>query len=747
MVNPSRRTMLRHGLLATGGLLVDFHSELLADSLPGGLGEGLIAGLPEPDDFRPVPFLEFKKQGEVVFYCPRVEMGQGIMTALTQLVAEELGSNPNLFIVVQAPNSRAFGNNKLFGTQSTGGSTSIQDSFDYLRVGSARIRGLFIQAASKKLKLKPEDLEIKDFHVRSSQGEWPFKDFLVEAAQLSLPKTVPISREKYKFIGQSFPRVDSNLKVTGRATYGLDVVVPNMRIAVVLRHGLRGTKLKGFEASVLNDKPGFLGAYVISTGLALIFDKYWRAKQYLELFRDEIKLDWEMIDPYQFSSSQEYLEKMSKEKKVSARSDGSVHEVFSKTDKVHEATYSVPYQPHLTMEPQNCTARLTPELAEIWAPIQFVTQAEDYVQEITGLKKEQIKIYNTAVGGGFGRRLETDFVHEAVEIAKLSKLVVKVIWSREDDIGHDFYRPAALHRLKFAWNEQGEIAAWSHQVASQSILKQRIYDLLKAASPDWLPNMLRNAAGSSARFLLDKTGMDPTLTEGAADWPYRCENIEVLGYPMDSPVSVGFWRSVGFSHNIFAREGMINEFCAMTGKDPLKWRFQELTGDKSFQKVLQGVGKISNWDSPLTDEFTGRGVAVANCYGSYIAMVIQVQVVTGILKVTDVFVSLDCGYSVNPRGVEDQIISASIFALSAALYGNLTFENSRVVQTNFDRHPILKINDTPRFQIDIIKSDAPPQGVGEVGVVTVAPALSAAIHQVIGLWKREMPFCKEGNKI
>ncbi len=567
----------------------------------------------------------------------------------------------------------------------------------------------------------------------------PYRELLSTAARLSPPKNTPLKKPaQYQYIGQQRQRLDAAAKTFAQAEFAIDVHIDNMLIAVVARPPMLGGSLQRFDASQAESMPGVKNILSIDAGVAVIADSYWRARQALQ----QVNIQWHQGDKAGLSSqsiSSQYQQAADNEDGDKVRSEGNVDRAFAEGASIIEAEYSAPFLAHATMEPQNCVADVRADRCDIWAPTQGPDLATVLAAEITGLAFEQIHVHSTFLGGGFGRRILHDFVAEAVSISMAINQPVKVIWSREDDIAHDSFRPATYNRMKAAIDDQGQLTAWHHQIIGPSVMRHFIPKTLGSYLPEATPDALVRLLGNTVGNTLGTLFPDKTSTEGAADLPYAIPNLDVRYVHSDAGVPLLWWRSVGHSQNAFIVESFLDEAAHAAGKDPVEFRTDLLRDDPRRLAVLKKVAELSNWGKTSSASHF-QGIAVHKSFNSYVAEVAEVEIVKQNIRVHKVYCVVDCGLVVNPDVVTMQMESGIIFGLTAALHGEITYKNGRVVQSNFNDYPLLRINESPDIVVHIIDSDEAPTGVGEPAVPPILPAVANAIFAASGQRLRQAPL-------
>jgi isoquinoline 1-oxidoreductase subunit beta len=557
------------------------------------------------------------------------------------------------------------------------------------------------------------------------------------AARLPVP-SVTLKEKDFRVVGQSVPRVDAAPKVDGSAIFGLDVRVPGALVAVVLRCPVPGGTVKSFDGSAAQALPGVRHVVRIPSGIAVVAKTYWHARQASQA----VRVEWDEGPLAGFSTDallETHRRLLREGKGVRVRDTGQVDAAFARAGRLLEAEYSAPFLAHATLEPQNATAHVTASRCDVWAPTQSPGMAKEQVRRVLGFSDEDIHIHQTWLGGGFGRRVSQDYVLEAVHLSRAISQPVQVVWSREDDMRHSPYRPAATHRVQGALDEAGRVVGWRHAVVSQSLIAQVGRDAMGAFLPG-APEFVKNAGAS---VLVGAMGpRDRTAFEGLDSLPYEIPHVAVDFIRHDSGVPGMFWRSVGHSHTAFAKECFIDELAHAAGEDPVAFRRKLLTYQHRHRWVLELAAEKAGWGTP-TPPGLFRGVAVHESFGSWCAAVAEVSVEGSHLRVHRVVMAVDCGRVINPNLVQAQLEGAAIFGLSAALAQRITLREGRVQQSNFHDYPLLRMNESPRIETYIRFNEAPPRGVGEPGVPVIAPAVANAVFAATGRRLRQLPLSLE----
>jgi isoquinoline 1-oxidoreductase subunit beta len=700
-------------------------------------------------------WIKIDAAGTVTVAAPRAEMGQGIYTALAMLVAEELDVDWKSVRVEDAPVHQVYANREMLraalpfedgyhqgenssgaqfmgwlaemlSAQGTGGSTSIRDAWEPMRNAGACARHMLITAAAQKWNVAASECQAAGGVVthKSSDKSLSYGDLATSASSLTPPENPPLKNAAdYKLIGKAVPRLDIADKTTGRATFGIDVKAEGMLYAAVRNAPVFGGSVKSFDEAAASAMPGVVAVAALPTGVAVIADSWWRANKAVEAMPIEFE------DGGNGGLNTEGVYKLLEENIQSGdpftyRDDGDVEEVFEQAGEDVVASYQVPYLAHACMEPMNCTARVDGDKVQIWMPNQAPFLMRYLASRIVDTDVENVQVYTTYLGGGFGRRAEGDLAEQAVRIAMaVPGKTVKLLWSREEDMRHDMYRPAARSLFRARLDDKGRPFAWFNRIAGQVPTKsftQRIFDFATLDMPD------------------------NTSSEGSADMPYGIANLQVQHVPVNLPVPVGFWRSVGHSYNAFFTECFMDELAHKAGQDPYKYRRDLLGNHADYLAVLDKVAAEAEWDLPMQSG-RGRGIALHESFGSLVAQVAEVSVMPDdTIQLDRVVCVVDCGRVINSDTCVAQIESAIVFGLTAALYGDITLKDGAVEQGNFPDYEMIRLNNMPRIEVHLAPSGRPIGGMGEVGTPPLAPALANAIFDATGNRVRELPLSKAG---
>ena len=699
--NPSRREFLQTAAVAGGGLLVGF-------ALPGQWTE---AAETSSAPFKPNAFIRIGSDDSITLVVSMAEMGQGVLTSLPQLLAEELEANWGRIHVEQAPVDPAY-NNPIFGMQGTGGSTSVKAFWEPLRRAGATAREMLITAAAATWGVDRSSCHARDGAVHHASGKkLPYGALAARAAQVPVPTDAPLKDAKdFRILGKPLPRLDSPGKVNGSARFGLDVQVPGLLTAVIARAPVIGAKVTGFDASRAQAIAGVKHVVQVDAGVAVVATGFWAAKA----GRDALEVKWDSGTVSGLSSKgirEAMLERL-KTPGLVARNEGDVATATPATPV--EAVYEAPYLAHACMEPMNATASVTDAGVEIWAPTQASGVNRAVIAKVTGVAPERINVTTTLLGGGFGRRFAQDFVIAAVQVSKAVGAPVKVVYTREDDMRGLFYRPASIARIRGGVDAAGKPALLDARVACPSVMQ---------------------ASGMGP-----PTGLDETAVEGLDGWPYATPHVHVEWAQHEPGVGVWFWRSVGNSQNAFFAESFVDELAHAAKQDAFAYRRALLADHPRHLAVLELAAAKAGWGTPVA-KGRARGIAVCESFGSYVAEVVEVSLrPDGMPRVHRVVCVADCGMMVNPGIVRRQVQSAVIYGLSAALHGEITIEGGRVQQKNFDDYPVVRIDEAPTIEVHLVASTEKPTGIGEPGTPPVAPALANALFALTGKRVRRLPF-------
>ena len=698
--NPSRRDFLKTSAAGGGALVIGI-------ALPGMFQEALAA-----TDSKMNAWIRIGSDNSVTILCARSEMGQGVVMALPTLVAEELEVDLKKVRVDFAPPGEDY-INAMLGGQITGGSTSVRDGWEKLRVAGAQARTMLVTAAAEKWGVDADKCHAMNGMVMGPGGKKATYGSLAEAAsKLTPPKDVKLKDpSKWRYVGKPLKRLDTASKINGTAEYGIDVKLPGMLYASLAQCPVIGGKATAVDDAKAKSMPGVKHVLKITDGVAVVADSWWQAKQ----ARDALNITWDE-GPLKGVSSEgvsKGLAAAMAKPGATIKKQGDVAAAMGSAAKKVEATYEMPFLSHSPLEPMNFTADVKKDSALLIGSIQFQQLAMGMATAITGLKPEQITIKTTYLGGGFGRRIDCDYFAQAVEISKTIGAPVKLVWTREDDMTHDFYRPASLTQMSAALDAGGKPTALSFKMSSPSVTSRLFPPLVK-------------------------DGVDPLMTE-AILVPYDIPNQSVATVIHDTGLRVGYLRSVSHALNVFANESFIDEMAAAAGKDPYQFRLSLLDKQPRFANVLKLAAQKAGWGKPLP-KGRARGIGLMEGYETYMAQVVEASVDGGQIKVHRVVVAVDLGRMVNPNIVQQQLESNIIFGMQVALYGNITLKDGRVEQQNFNTYKLPRMPETPKIEMHIVKSNEKPGGIGEPGMALFSPTLANALFALTGKRQRKMPF-------
>ena len=706
----SRRRFLVTSLVLGGGLMIEFTFGRCVDA-----ADATREILDKP--FAPNAFISIDSDSQVTLVMPYVEMGQGTYTSISMLIAEELEVDLAQVRVEHAPPDEKLYANPLLGVQATGNSNAIRGAWQPLRQAGATARVMLVTAAARRWNVDPTSCRAGRGEVQHVPTGRHFKygELVADAASLPLPTSVTLKpREAFTLIGTPAKRVDTPSKVNGTATYGIDAMPPGVKFATLAQSPVFGGHVKHIDDSRARAVNGVRQIVRLDDAVAVVADQMGAARKGLAA----LAIEWDDGEHATLSTPDivSELEMATLKQGAVAQNIGDAGKSMTSAATKIEARYEVPFLAHATLEPMNCTVHARKDRCEIWVGTQAAARAQATAARIAGLPLDKVVVHNHLIGGGFGRRLETDGVARAVQIAMQVEGPVKVVWTREEDIQHDMYRPYFLDRISAGLDANGKPIAWDHRFAGSSIIAR------------WLP----------AAF---KDGLDPDTTEGAIDLVYALPNLHVEYLRVEPPgIPTAFWRSVGPSHNVFVTESFIDELAAAAKRDPVAYRQALLEKSPRAKAVLDLVAQKSGWGQPLPER-SGRGVSLQSVFGTYLAQVAEVEVSKdGGVRVRRVVCAVDCGIVVNPDTVEAQIQSAIVFGVTAALYGLITLKNGRVEQHNFYDYKLLRMSETPSIEVYIVDSSEPPGGMGEAGTSAIVPAITNAVFAATGTRLRNLPI-------
>ena len=697
----TRRDFLKTSAVLGGGLTLGF-------ALPGALSQADAAGTL----YTPNAWVHIADNNVITLISARSEMGQGVYTSLPMLIAEELGVDIKKIKVAIAPPNAAY-TNTMLGAQITGGSTSVREGWEKLRLAGAQVRTMLVSAAASKWNVDAATLRVDDGKVVGPNGKSATFGSLAEAAsKLPLPKDVVLKDPKdFKIVGKATKRLDTPQKINGTAVYGIDVKLPGMVYASLEQGPVIGGKVVSFDATKAKAMPGVIDVVQIDDGVAVVANSYWRAKK----AREVLNVKWDegagaKLNNAAMMAGIRGAEKTAKIISIKKTGDSAV--AMKGAAKTLRAQYESQLLAHATLEPQNFTADFRDGKCLVIGPTQFQQGAQGAVAKALGLNPEDVTVQTTFIGGGFGRRLDVDFIVQTAQISKAVGKPVKLLWSREDDTTHDFYRPMALHRMEAGLDASGKPVALNFQLTSQSVTQRA--------------------------FGLPKDTLDPFMAEAAVvgyDIPNMTQDLVIH----DSGLRVGYWRSVSHALNAFANECFIDEMAVAAGKDPYAFRMAMLSTQPRYANVLKLAAEKAGWGSPLPAGHF-HGIALMEGYDTFMAQVAEISYTDNQLKVHRVVVVADTGQMVNPDIVEAQMQSSVAFGLSAALGGQITLDKGRVQQSNFHDYPVVRMADMPKIDVILVQSTEKPGGVGEPATALIGPAVANALFAATGKRVRKMPL-------
>jgi isoquinoline 1-oxidoreductase beta subunit len=739
MQSSSRRRFLKVGAAAGGGLLVGFNlygcSEPAADRKDPppetAVGKAATNVSNRAPGLAPNAFIRIERDGQVTLIIHKVEMGQGTFTSMPMLLAEELGADLSKVKLEQAPADNNLYSDPLLGGQVTGGSTSVRGAWKPLREAGAAARSVLVQAAANAWNVDPASCQAANGVVtHGASGRSMHYGELVEAAsKLEVPKNIRLKEAgDYTLIGKSIKRLDSPDKVNGRAQFGIDAHLPGMAIGTVAASPVPGGRLKSADEQKALAVKGVRQVLKLDGAVAVVADHMWAAKQGLAALNPV----WDDGANGGMTTAAIVADMMKASVKTGAiaRNDGDALKVLGgegggKGRKI-DAIYEMPFLAHATMEPINCTVDLRADACDLWVGTQVPSLAQGAAAKLTGLPLEKVKVHNFYIGGGFGRRLEVDYVVQAVAFAKLMKGPVKFVWTREEDIQHDMYRPYYLDRLSARLDNKGMPQAWFHRVTGSSIISR------------FAPAGMKN-------------GVDPDAVEVANDLPYAIPDMRVEYVRHEPPVATAFWRGVGATHNVFVVESFIDELAHAARQDPVAYRRAMLGKSPRVLAVLNLAAEKSGWGKPLKPipgRRVGRGVSAQFAFGSYMAQVAEVSVgADGEVRVHRVVCAVDCGQAINPDTIVAQMEGGIVFGMTAALWNEITFDKGRVQQSNFGDYRVMRMNEAPVVEVHLVASRDDPGGIGEPGTAGIAPAVTNAVFAATGKRVRKLPIDPESLKL
>jgi len=706
----SRRGFLTSSAAAAGGLVI-------ACYLPGcSKPEEVAKQSGPPKLIKANAFLQIGTDGSITMFCDKSEMGQGVYTALPTLLAEELGVAPTAVKIEVAPAGAEYVN-KMLGTQATGGSTSVREAWDKIRMAGAEARTRLIAAAAKEWGAPPQSCTVADGYVSFTSRRASFGELAEAAAAMPAPQDVQVKgHNDFKYVGKVVQRLDTPSKVDGSAQFGIDVRLPGMLYAALAQPPELGGTVKSFNADKTKAMPGVREVLQTSSGVAVVADTWWQAKT----ARDALDIQWNPGATAKLTNASIFagLKAAASGKGLDVRKEGDVEAGWKANRRRVESTYELPMLAHATLEPQNCTAEFRDDGCHVYAPTQSQGMAQAVASQAAGLPPEKVFVHTTFLGGGFGRRLDVDFIPAAVECAKAMNKPVKLLWTREDDTTHDKYRPPARNTLSAAFDGSGKLNTVKVHLVAPSVTAR------------WAPGAVPQGTP------------DPFSIEAAHNFPYEAPNLYIDYLQHEVGLEVGYWRSVSHALNCFAIESFMDELAAEAQMDPVEFRRSLLTRQPRWSAVLDVAARKANWGSPPAGRH--QGVALMSGYDSYLAQVAEISLEGNKLKVHRIVCAIDCGQMVNPGIVQAQAEGGIVFGLTAALFSEVNVVNGKVQEQNFDTYRLLRINESPVIEIHLLTSDEKPGGMGEPSVALVAPAVCNAIYSATKRRLRKLPITQQG---
>lgn len=719
--SPSRRTLLKVGSLALGGLVIGFTLPFAGRSF----AEQVLNEGPEDQPMSNATaldaFISIDRDGQVTFTVPKIEMGQGAQSGLAVMVAEELEIGLEQITLKEAPPNEQIYNDKLLNFQATGGSTSIRSNWEPLRQAGAAARLLLIQAAAQRWQLGADQLRAENGRVLGPDGQsLGYGELVEDAAKLPVPEDIPLKpADQFRLIGKPTRRLDTPAKVDGTARFTIDLVVPGMKYASIRACPVLGGTLREVDERAARQIPGVIEVVRLDNAVAVIGEHTWAAFAGVRA----LEIDWALGDNAGIDSAQMEREIRAALDKPGAiaNEQGDIDAALKDAANTFEAEYEMPFLAHAALEPMTCVAEVRADAVELWVGTQVPVRAQTAAAEAAGRPVEQVIVNNQLIGGAFGRRLEVDFISQAVAIAAQVDYPIKLTWTREEDTTHDMYRPHYIDRFAAALDAEGRLQGWRHTIAGASVLAR--------FAPEAVP----------------ENGLDGDAVEVAMHPIYAMPNLRVNYVPVPPrALHQSWWRGVGPLRSTYMLESFIDEVARSVEQDPVDYRMALLGNHPRAQGVLRLAAEKAGWGEPL-EAGHGRGVAVQEVFGSFLATVVELQVSEDKgIRLKRLVVAIDCGQVMNPVSVKSQIEGGTLFGLSAALFNEITVREGRVEQTNFHDYRQLRISDAPPVETYIVESREAPGGVGEAGTAMIAPALVNALAAANGTRIRRLPLARAG---
>ena len=728
-VNVSRRRLLQASAVTGGGLVVGF-AVTGCSSTPVPLPVASTEGA-----WTPNAFLQILPDNTIRFYTARSEMGQGVTTGLATLVGEELDVNP-LDMDIRLAGVHEDYVNPLFGMQGTGGSSSIRAHYMQLRQVGANTRALILEAAAQDLGVSTSTLSTDNGFVLHGDSRYPYAAFVETAQSLSIEADAPLKpAPQFEYIGQESKRVDAIAKSTGTAQFGIDVDIPDMHYAVVVRAPVARAKAQSVNAADAKAMPGVIHVFEMSTGVAVVAETFWQAKQAAA----KVEVQWqsmplEAVDTATLRA--DYTAALDADDGVEGPNEGDIGAALESASKTHEAEYWAPLLSHSPMEPMNAVVRIEGDEADVWTGIQFPSAVPGLVSRVADIPAENVRFHQTYLGGGFGRRGSPSHIIEATEIAKVSGKPIQLVWTREDDIQQGPFRPASLMRIKAGVDRDGNLIAWDAARAGADISPDTFRSLLPALY-SWMGDGKIEGVANLSEWYFEKFATDESSTEGLFE-DYDHPNTRVTHMTVDHELPMTFWRSVGHSYTAFAKESMIDEMAEAASMDEVAFRLQNTQNAPRLNNVIRVAGEhMAKMNPPAGHHL---GFAAHHSFYTDVAEIAEVSVENGKIRVHKVTCVLDCGQAVNPDIVRSQIEGGVIYGLTATLYGGLNLEAGAIKESNFHDYPMLRMSESPEIEVVIIDSGTKPTGVGEPGLPPIAPAVANAVYKATGQRLRSLPL-------
>jgi isoquinoline 1-oxidoreductase beta subunit len=728
-VNVSRRRFLQTSAVTGGGLVVGFAITGCSSTpspLPMASNEG---------GWTPNAFLQVLPDNTFRFYTARSEMGQGVTTGLSTLLGEELDVNP-LDMDIRLAGVHEDYVNPAFGMQGTGGSSSIRAHYMQLRQVGANTRALILEAASTDLGVPVSSLVTDSGFVVQGENRYPYAAFIQTAQTLSIDGDAPLKpASQFKYIGRDTRRVDAIAKATGTAQFGIDVDVPGLHYAVIVRPPVARAKAQSVSAASAKAMPGIIDVFEVSTGVAVVAETFWQAKQAAA----KVEVQWEPMPLESVSTGtlrRDYAAALDAGEGVEGPVEGDIDAAMHAASTTHEAEYWAPLLSHSPMEPMNAVVRIEGDEADVWTGIQFPSAVPGLVSRVADIPAENVRFHQTYLGGGFGRRGTPSHLVEAAEVAKATGKPIQLVWTREDDIQQGPFRPASLMRIKAGVDAAGNLTAWDASRAGGDISPDTFRGLLPALYP-WMGDGMVEGVANLSEWYFENFVTDESSTEGLFE-DYDQPNTRVTHMTVDHELPMTFWRSVGHSYTAFAKESMIDELAEAAGMDEVAFRLQNTRKSPRLNNVIRVAGEHMAKMSVLAGHHLG--FAAHHSFHTDVAEIAEVSVKDGKIRVHKVTCVLDCGQAVNPDIVRSQMEGGVIYGLTAALHGGLNLDGGVIKESNFHDYPMLRMDESPEIDVIIIDSGTEPTGVGEPGLPPIAPAVANAVYKATGQRLRSLPL-------